>query len=192
MACNSNLTSNVLFTCAEVGKLFLSDGFAVLINYDDVDWTGTTASNSTVTALTLESGNTGYKLEWYRNLASANSTYNLDTENFDGFSHSFLGRLPNSSAANAEVAAELKGGKFLVVVKTNFGGSGNTENFKIYGYGGGLELAEMTNSSAENGGATLFTLTTPEGVVEPYPYNVLLETDYTTTQASFDSLFIEA
>ena len=194
MACNSNLTSNILFTCAEAGKLFLSGGFAVLINYEDVDWTGTTASNSIVTALTLESGSTGYKLEWYRNLASTSSTFNKDTENFDGFSHSFLGRLPNTSAENAERAAELKGGKFLVVVKTNYTGSGTTqeEAFKIYGYDGGLELAEMTNSSNENGGATLFTLTTPEGVVEPYPYRVLLETDYVTTQASFDSLFIEA
>jgi hypothetical protein len=192
MACNSNLTSNVLFTCAEVGKLFLSDGFAVLINYDQVDWSATTNTNSLVNALVLESGNTGFKLEWYRNLASVSSQYNLDTENFDGFSHSFLGRLPNSSSANADIAAELKGGKFLVVVKTNYAGSGNTENFKVYGYEGGLELAEMTNSSAENGGATLFTLTTPEGVVEPYPYNVLLETDFTTTQASFDSLFVQA
>ncbi len=191
MACNSNLTQDILFTCADAGKLFLDDGYAVLINYSDVDFTSTTASGATVTALTLESGTTGYKMEFYRNLGSTTSTFNKDTENVDGFSNSFLCRLPNSSADNAERAAELKGGTYMVVVKTKFKGTDNLDAFKVYGYSG-MELAEMTNSSNENGGATLFTLTTPEGVIEEYPYRVLLETDYATTQASFDSLFVEA
>jgi len=191
MACNKKLTEDILFGCADAGKAFLADGTAVLINYEDIDWTSTTTSGATVTELTLKSGSTGYKLEWYRNLGNVSSQFNKDTENYDGFGHSFICRLPNSSAANAERATELKGGKYAVVVKTNYKGVDNKDAFKMYGFEG-MELSEMTNATNENAGSTLYTLATPEQVVEEYLYRVLLETDYATTQASFDSLFVEA
>ena len=47
----------------------------------------------------------------------------------------------------------------------------------------------MDGNSNENGGGLLFTLSTREGTVEKYPYNILLETSYATTKTAFDALF---
>ena len=190
MACNKKITDNILFNCSDAPKKGLSGGKAVIINWDDIDRAGSTVSGSKITDLVTTS--TGFSIEWYKELASVASSYTPNTEDVDGFTHSFLARLSTTSAENAERANELKNGRFIVVVETEYKGTGSTEAYKVYGWDSGLELSEMTQGSNENSGSMLFTLATREATVERYPYNIFLETDYATSKATFDSLFASA
>lgn len=189
MACPDKLTADILFDCADAPKRGVDGGSAVLINWEDIDFAATTMTGGTVSDLALKSGTTGIKLEWYKDLASSTGTFAPNAEDVDGFTHAFLSRLPNSSAANAERANELKNGRFIIVYETKYKGALNAEAFKVGGIDNGLRLTELTFNTAENSGAMLFTLSTEEGDVERYPYSVLLEADYATTKASFDALF---
>jgi len=189
MACNKKVTDDLLFDCADAPKKGIDGGKGVLINWDDIDRSGSTFSGATITDLVLKSGATGFSVQWYKDLASANSAFTPNTEDVDGFTHNFLTRLANSSAANAERANELKNGRFVMVYETRYKGVNNAEAFKVAGWENGLKLSEMTNNTLENSGATLFTLATEEGDVERYPYSVFLENDYATSKATYDALF---
>lgn len=189
MSCNKELTIGLLFDCADAPKKGIDGGAGVLINWDDIDRTASTVTGAKVTDLVLKAGKSGVPVQWYKDLASANSSFVPSTEDVDGFVHNFLTRLSNSSAANAERANELKNGRFVMVYETKYKGIANAEAFKVAGWDNGLKLSEMTNNTLENSGATLFTLATEEGDVERYPYNVFLETDFATSKATFDSLF---
>lgn len=187
MACNKKVTANLLFDCADAPKKGLDGGKAVIINYDDIDFSALTQTGATVTNLATLA--VGFEVQWYKELASVASAYAANAEDVDGFSHQFLARIATTSADGAERAEELKNGRFIVVVETSYKGAAQAEAFKIYGLDAGLELQELSGNSNENSGSLLFTLGTREGTVERYPFNILLETDYATTKASFDSLF---
>lgn len=189
MACNKKITADIAFDCLDAPVKGLDGSKAVLINYDDVDFSASTMTDGAVTALVLKSGAIGYDISWYKELGSTASAYASNTEDVDGFTHSFLARLANSSTANAKAANELKNGRFMVVVETSYKGVGQAEAFKVYGFDSGMELSEMTQSSNENSGSMLFTLATREGTVERYPYAVYFDTDYATTKAEFDEKF---
>jgi hypothetical protein len=189
MACNKKVTDDLLFDCADAPKKGIDGGKGVLINWDDIDRTASVQAGATISDLVLKAATAGFSVQWYKDLASANSSFTPNTEDVDGFTHNFLTRLANSSAANAERANELKNGRFVMVYETRYKGVNNAEAFKVAGWENGLKLSEMTNNTLENSGATLFTLATEEGDVEQYPYNVFLETDYATSKATFDSLF---
>jgi hypothetical protein len=189
MACNKKVTEDLLFDCADAPKKGIDGGKGVLINWEDIDRTASTVSGAKITDLVLKAGASGISVQWYKDLASANSAFVPSTEDVDGFTHNFLTRLANSSAASAERANELKGGRFVMAYETRYKGAGNVEAFKVAGWESGLKLSEMTNNTLENSGATLFTLATEEGDVEQYPYNVFLETDYATSKVTYDALF---
>jgi hypothetical protein len=189
MACNKKLTDNILFDCADAPKKGLDGGKAVLINYDDIDFSSSTVSGATITALTLDSGSAGFSLTWYKELASTATSFTANAEDVDGFSHSFIARIPTTTADNAQRANELKNGRYVAVVETSYKGTDQAEAFKVYGWDAGLELSELNASSNENGGSLLFTLATREGTVERYPYNIFLETNYATSSVSFDAGF---
>lgn len=187
--CASKLTANILFDCADTPKKGIDGGTAVLINWDDIDWTATTKSGAIITDLVLKSGTAGFKLDWYKDLASANSAFAPNTEDVDGFTHSFLGRISTTTALHAERANELKGGRFVVVYESKYKGTLSAEAFKVRGIEAGLKLSEMTENTLENSGSILFTLATEEGDVEKYPYSVFYETSYAVSKATFDALF---
>ena len=189
MACNKKLTANILFDCADAPLKGLDGGTAVLINYDDIDFAGSTVTGATISDLATVSGSAGFSIDWYKELASTATSFTANAEDVDGYSHQFLARLSNSSALNAERANELKNGRFIVVVETSYKGASDAEAFKVYGWDAGMELSEMTGNSNENGGGLLFTLSTREATVERYPYNIFLETTYATSKATFDTLF---
>ncbi|OCK42526.1 hypothetical protein BA195_10140 [Tenacibaculum soleae] len=188
MACNNNkLKEGILFDCADTPIKGLSGQRGVIINYSDIDKAGSTVNGATITDLVTTAS--GISIEWYKELASVASSYASNSEDVDGFSHSFLSRLSTTSAENAERANELKNGRFIVIVETEYKGANGTDGFKAYGWDAGLELSEMSQGSNENSGSMLFTLSTREGTVEQYPYNVFLESDYSTSKATFDALF---
>lgn len=189
MACINDLTGDALFNCDDRPVKGIDAGKAVIINYKDIDFGTTTVSGATVSNLQLKTGTTGYKLEWYKELASSNSSFSPNAEDIDGFAQSFLGRLAVTSANNAERAKELSAGRFVVVYESRYKGVGDAEAFKVLGLESGLELSEMTTNTNENSSSILFTLATKEGTYEQYPYQILNETTYATSKASFDALF---
>lgn len=190
MACSDKkVTIGLLFDCTDAPKRGIDGGKGVLINWDDIDRTASVVAGAKITDLVLKAGTSGLAVEWYKDLASANSSFVPSTENFDGFIHNFLTRLSNSSAANAERANELKGGRFVMVYQTKYKGVANAEAFKVAGWDNGLKLSEMTTNTLENSGASLFTLSTEEGDVEQYPYNVFFETSFAVSLATFETLF---
>ena len=191
MGCDDKVSENMVFDCADAPKKGLDGGKGVLINWDDIDRSATTVVKETITDLVLLAGKTGFQVGWYKDLASANSSFAKNTEDVDGFLHNFLTRLANSSAASAARANELKNGRFIMVCETKYKGVANAEAFKVYGFESALRLGEMVNNTNENSGSTLYTLSTEEGDVERYPYMVFLEVDYATSKAAYDSLFVQ-
>ena len=189
MACNKLITADILYDCDNTPIKGLDGQRAVLINMADIDFTATTQANGICSALTLKAASVGKTLEWYKELGSVAAAYSPNAEDTDGFTHSFIGRLPVTSAANALAAAELKNGRFVVVVETSYKGTANVDAFKIYGLDTGLELSEMTQSSNENSGSLLFTLSTREGTYEKFPYVIYQDLDYTTAAAEFAANF---
>lgn len=189
MSCLKKITADIAFDCNDKAKKGLKGSKAVIINYDDLDLGATTVAGATISSLATKSGTAGFSIGWYKDLGSTAVEYTPNDEVVDGFSHSFLCRLGTSSAANAEIASQLKGGRFIIVVETNYQGTAQAEAFKVYGFENGLELSEMTGSSEEASGSLLFTLSTKEDDFEEYPFQILKETDYSVTKASFDSLF---
>lgn len=189
MACVKKITTDILYDCADKPKKGIDGSKAVLINWEDIDFASSTINGAQITALVLKSGTTGYALEWFKDLASANSAFAPNTEDVDGFLHNFLARMGTTSNEHAERANELKNGRFIVVYESKYKGTSKEDAFKVRGWQNGMRLSEMTENTLENSGSILFTLATEEGDVEDYPYNTLLETDYDTTKASFDSLF---
>jgi hypothetical protein len=187
MACNKLITADILFDCADAPLKGLDGQRAVILNYADVDFVSSVQAGATITDLAATT--VGFNVNWYKELASTAVTFSPNSEDVDGFGHSFACRLATSDAVNAERANELKNGRFIVVVETAYKGAANAEAFKVYGWDSGLELSQMDGNSNENGGGLLFTLSTREGTVEKYPYNILLETSYATTKTSFDALF---
>jgi hypothetical protein len=187
MACNKKITADILFDCADAPLKGLDGGKAVILNYDDVDFVSSVQAGATITDLVALA--VGFDVSWYKELASTAVTFAANAEDVDGFSHSFAARLSVSNALNAERANELKNGRFIVVVKTAYKGAANAEAFKIYGWDSGLELTQLDGNSNENGGSLLFTLGTREGTVEKYPYNILIETNFATTETAFDAKF---
>ncbi|MFI8379612.1 hypothetical protein [Leeuwenhoekiella sp. NPDC079379] len=189
MACNDKLTSDILSSCDDLPKRGLKGSSAVIVNYDDIDFSSTTSSGATVSSLELVSGASGYKLEWFKDLGSAGAVYAPNSEDIDGFTASFASRISTTSAASSERANELKNGLFVMVVRTKYSGIDGADEIKIYGFENGLRLSEMTHNTNENSGSLVFTLSTEEGAVEQYPFMVFSETDYSTSKASFDALF---
>lgn len=189
MSCLKKITADIVFDCNDRAKKGLKGSKAVIVNYDDIDFGATTVSGATVSNLALKTGTSGFSIGWYKDLGSTAMEYTPNDETVDGFAHSFLCRLGTTSAANAEIASELKGGRFVIVVETNYQGTDQAEAFKVFGFENGLELSEMTGNSEENTGSLLFTLSTKEDFYEEYPFQILKETDYAATKASFDSLF---
>ena len=189
MACINKLSGDIQFSCDDKPKKGIANSKAVIINYEDVDFGASTVSGATISNLALKSGATGYQLSWYKELGSATGEAVIDPEQIDGFGHSFMGRLSTTSANNAERARELKAGKFVVVYESKYQGATQGDAFKVLGFENGLELAELTTSTVENSGSILFTLSTLDDEFESFPYQVLLDVDYTTTKADFDALF---
>jgi len=190
MACNTKLTDSILFSCADTPIKGLAAGKAVIINYDDIDRASTTSSASTITDLVTSAD--GFSIEWYKELASTSSAFAPNSEDIDGFTHSFLGRIPTTTAENAIRARELKNGLFVVVVETKYKGVDSDDAYKVYGFDNGLILSEMTQSSAENSGSMLFTLSTSESAYEQYPYHIFSEGSYSASTATFNTLFTSA
>lgn len=192
MACNKKVTGDLINDCTVNPVLGLKGG--VILNYDDIDFTALTKTGSIITNLSLipGSGLVGFKVSWLKRMGSNNNALVASPTEREGFTHSFACQLAGYSAINADRLNELKNGKYVIVAESNFRGVNNEDTYKVFGIDTGLYLTEAVHSSNENGGAITYILSTQEGNLEEHLYNTLLETDYATTKASYDTLFLEA
>ena len=191
MSCINKLTANLSYSCDSSNKPIggLDGSKAVLINRSDLDYTALTQSGATITNLTLKSGATGYSVEFIKQLGSTTSKLQVNENGIDKYMHSFACRIFGTGAADAERMRELTSGEFIVVVETKFKGSSNADAFKVYGWDNGLRISEANYSSLENDGSMLFTLSSVKSFEETYPYNIYLESTYSTTKTKVDGLF---
>lgn len=190
MSCIAKLTQNITYGCdtsyqAQGG---LDGGKAVLINRSDIDVTSLTRSGATITNLSLVSGATGYEIGFLKQLSSIANEFTIN-DGLDTFTHSFIGRVYGQDASDAERVYELSRGEFVVVVETKYKGQNAGSAFKVLGINNGLKMSEGSQTSLENDGSFIFTLSSVENFGEQYPQYVWLETDYTTSKAKFDNLF---
>jgi hypothetical protein len=191
MSCINKLTANLSYSCDASHKPIggLDGSKAVLINRSDLDYTALTQSGATITNITLKSGATGFNVEYIKQLASTTSKIQVNENGIDKFQHSFACRIFGSEASDAERMKELSSGEFIVVVETKYKGTDNKSAYKVYGWDNGLRISESNYSSLENDGSMLFALSSVKNFEESYPYNIYLETDYSTTKAKVDGLF---
>lgn len=188
MECIQKITDDLINDCTVNPILGLKSG--AIINYDDIDWAATTVEGATITELVLKSGATGFKISWLKRLGSNNNNFVASTDAREGFTHSFACQLAGYSAQNAERINELKNGKYLIVAESNFRGVDNKDAFKVFGLTAGLYLTEAVHSSNENSGAITYIVSTMEGDLEEYLFQVYATTGgYDVDKASFDSLF---
>lgn len=195
---DTTLSGDVLYEYNERPLRGLANCRMWLINYNDIDWsTYARVDTAEVGVPSLEAGGKeAFKVEFYKELATVSSAYAPSTETVDGFTNSVIGRLGNTTTDNATRANELKDGRFVAIVETKFRGADAigvtpadyTHAFKILGYDSGMELSEMTYNANENDGTILFTLASPEGMNEKFPYRVVLDTDYDTTLTAIEAL----
>jgi hypothetical protein len=188
MSCLKNLTANITYdscTPANRAKAGL-ETTAVIINRSDIDFASVTQTGATLTNISLDSGKTGFSIDWIKQLGVSASEIAI-TDSLDGFSHSFACRIFGTSAADAERMKELLEGEFVVITETKFKGTNQESAFKVFGFENGLKVSEGTYSSAENDGAMLFTLSSVEGYLESFAYLIWKETNYAATKTKFDN-----
>jgi len=190
MECSNKITTEVLYSCLDAPIMGVENASIVLINKEDIDESASTSDGAKCTAIVLKSGATGYKFEVAKSdLISASSAFAPSSEDIQGHTHTVSLRIMNPNAEAAERFNELQNGRFVAVVETRYKGTDQLDAFKVYGRHAGLEMSEGTVNTNENSGSLVFSLATKEGTVEPYPYNIFIETDYATSKATYDSVF---
>jgi len=186
MDCISKLTANIAYDCSPAGRAKAGlETTAVLINRKDLDLTAITTSGASVTNLSLVSGSTGYSIDWIKQLGSATSAFAANDTGVDSFNQGFACRVFGQGAFDAERIKELGSGEFVVVVETKWKGTANAEAFKVYGLENGLKMSEGSQSTLENDGSYIFTLSSVEGYGETYPWQVWKEGNYATMKTKF-------
>lgn len=188
MACSNNITANIVFSCDDLPIKGLEGGEALILNWEQIDRSATTAVGAKLDTVAMKSGFQAWTINWYKELASTATALSRNAEDVDGFMHSFLARLATTSTANADIANELKNGRFVVIVKTSYTGAAGAEKYKVYGFDSGLELSELAGNSNENSSSLLFTLSTREGTYEQYPYNILNAGTEVASDGIYDGL----
>lgn len=193
--CTGKITANFVLDCDYLPIAGLTTN-ALLINFDDIDRTATTISNTNrllMTNLQLKPGKTAYLFTGVKQTNAKSYALVPKDTNVDKWSHNFNGTVFNPSVENKLQVGNLAlGSKYVVVVEQLWKGEDNEDAFEVLGYYTGLKLNEATNNSAENDNTIALALGSEEGYEEPsLPHN-LLETDYATTKLAFDNLFAQA
>lgn len=188
--CINKLTASIPYDCSPAGRAKAGlETTAVIINKADIDLTALTQDGPTITNLSLNSGTSGFKIDWIKQLGNTASEFAKNDSGTDTYNQSFACRIFGQTSEDAERIKELGDGTFVIVVESKFKGTGNTSAFKVFGIDNGLKMSEGSFTSLENDGSFIFTLASEEGFGETYVWSVLLETSYTATKAKFDSLF---
>lgn len=167
----------------------------VLINADDLPATGITFDptlpSSLITQLQLATDKTGYEVQGIKQIMNYTNSLEASEDSDNGVLHSVAGiRIydPSETTRN-EVNKFIGGAKVYAVLERKWKGENNAYAFLFFGLKFGLELSELTDSSNENDGTIVMTLSTPSGFKEPYLPHIYRDTDYATSLTAFNNKF---
>lgn len=197
MSICENISADILRDCTNKPVRGIEQSL-VLINVDDLPASGITFDgtnpSSLITALSLASGKTGYKIDGIKNIMNYTNSFENGEDAESGVMHSIAGiRINDPSAAiRAEINKFIGGAKVFAVLERKWKGTNNASAFLFFGLKFGLELTELADASNENDGTTVLTLSTPTGDKEPYLPHIYLDTDYDTSKTTFNNKFAAA
>ncbi len=167
----------------------------VLINTDDLPASGitfdATLPSSLITQLQLATGKTGYEVKGIKQIMNYTNSLEASEDSENGVLHSIAGiRVydPSETTRN-EVNKFIGGAKVYAVLERKWKGENNAHAFLFFGLKFGIELTELTDSSNENDGTIVMTLSTPAGYKEPYLPHIYRDTDYPTSLTAFNNKF---
>lgn len=166
----------------------------ILINAEDVNessYTYNMTNEEIITAITLDSSPAvrAYQFEGIKN--SNEASISLVPTPYSAYvNHQILFRIfKNVPDAKKQINQMIKG-RFIAIVENNYTGESGNGSFELYGKIQGLEISELTRSSADadTQGAYVITLSSPADQKEPALPASIFDTDYATTKAMVDSL----
>jgi hypothetical protein len=147
-----------------------------------------TNPNELITDIATASGTQGYLIEGIqqKNWINRNTNYVNPADGSAGFLHSLEGiriLAPSLAARKAAHALLVSGDTFYAVVEKKWKGTSSAQAFEFLGAKFGLVVPDggFVDNSNENDGAMVVSLSTREGLKEPYLPHIFLDTDYATT-----------
>jgi len=166
----------------------------VLINWDDWQDAVVTAdidNPQLIESIDLPSGVTGYLVEGKNN--SINPKSEMVKQRFaELFKHSIDYLVFKIDAGTKDDLEKKVQGRFVAITWNRYKGDNGETSFEIYGKDAGMVLQVFTRdtNATDNQGAWVLQLATDEFSLEPHLPASLFDTDYTTTKAIFDSLYV--
>jgi hypothetical protein len=149
-----------------------------------------TRPDSLITAIALSTG-TGYLIEGILQKTWINhgNTYVNPADGTAGSIHMINGiKILDPSVEIRDEINNLAfgGGTVFAIVERKWKGTSSLDSFLFHGLKFGLVIPDggLVDNSAENDGAMVITLQTPEGFKEPNIPHVFVDTDYATTQTA--------
>ena len=167
------------------------DNELVLINFDDVDRSGSTVNGNVISALVLKDGKNGYHYTTERNGFDGDSPLNKGTYK-TGFNHQIVARVFLRSQKNKDEINALAASRVIAVVKNNDTVNAETK-YEVYGWDTGLVLNDFSAPTTDGDGI-IYTLTL--GTDENQRENQLPKSFYkeslAATETAFKALYTEA
>lgn len=151
MACISKITNAISYDCSNG---FVGFSRAAIINKDDI--ASLTIEDGVVTALTLASPSSAYRVATQRKSFSVVETARVNENAPNAFSHEAT--ITVFEKENPSLFNQLVNGN-AVIIANHLG------YYRIFGAYYGMRTSASNMSSSENGGWATFTLSTPEGVI---------------------------
>lgn len=193
MAECARISANIELDCDNPIQAGVKDRM-VLINWDDYDAAVKTVdvSNSQIIeSITFATTATGYLVEGQNNSNETKETL-IKGRYAKSFEHQVVFKVFNKDADVKQQLERLSKGRVVAIVENNFTGVDGNASFDIFGHGSGLimEALERDASNQDTQGAYDITLKTSEFSREAHLSATLFDTDYTTTKAVFDGLYI--
>lgn len=195
MTCFARLVTDLTFDCDNIPVSGLEVN-ALIINREDINYTATTFDatyKSLITSLELNTGTKkGILLEGIKQVNFADSEVVVADDTFNKFKHGFAARitgLTKETRADIDNMVNYPYG-FVVVVEKKWKGAGSASAFVLLGYRNGLHISEGKEATNELDGMFNFKLASRDDALEPKNPYIVLETDYATTLAAFNTGFV--
>lgn len=201
MVCKK-LTKSILRQCGERPVMGIEQNL-ILINFDDVRGFQKDEQfpNSLINGIDLGDGfeyntnNTSkyaIQINGIKQIMNYSNSLQISEDSENGLTHSIAGiRIYDPSAeVREEISKFVSGNRVFAILERKWKGQNKKDAFLLFGLTFGLELSELTDSSNENDGTIVMSLSTPGGFKEPNLPHVFRDTDYSTTQTVLKNLLI--
>lgn len=173
MSCNTAITGGITRDCITINSAVGVDKDLVLVNYDDVDVTGTKASGNVeaddtnlniggLTAILLKVGTTQYTFEGTDYSVVPNVTSELRDDGDTWYVHSIAFTVFSKRAKDRVILEDLGGSRVIAIAKDR-----STGLYEIFGLDQGLKVSAIERAyvGSQNSNFYSVTLATPDVAV---------------------------